>query len=270
MWLNPIFDRTQADVDFAHINRDHPDALKGMRGQSDLDRISNNMRYARELLLANGYYAPEITSRNDWEETGDFARESDIQKFRSDLIELRNAGAYWQDTPYVPELPWLHFEKLNDVERIIYDVPFVLNAIQGTLMRSGSDFTESGSTIYMVETRTISKPNAPEIITQAVPDGVVGDYYSYQLEAESNALAPLAWEILSGWLPAELKLSSNGVISGRPRKVGNYALTAIVENAGGFDTMQYELSIGIHKTYIQSGDMFSHAGDEINIRGELQ
>jgi len=270
MWLNPIFDRTQEDVDFANANRDHPEPLKGMRGQSDLDRISNNMRYARELLLKSGYFAPEITSRNDWEETGDFARESDIQKFRNDLIGLRNAGASWLDTPIVPELPWLHYEKLNDVEKIIFDVPFVINAISGTLMKSGSDFAESGSTIFFVETYTITKPNAPEIITQAIPDAVVGDFYNIQLEAESNALAPLAWELLNGWMPTELNLSSDGVISGMPRKVGAYRFAATVHNGGGFDAVQYELNVRIHNTNIQSGDMFSHAGDEINLRGEIQ
>jgi len=130
MWLNPIFDRTQEDVDFAIMNRNHPEPLKGMRGNSDLDRISNNMRYVRDYLIANGYYAPEITSRNDWDETGDFARESDIQKFKNDLIGLRSAGAVWVTTPDVPDLPYLHFEKINDIEKIIYDIHIMVYNIK--------------------------------------------------------------------------------------------------------------------------------------------
>jgi hypothetical protein len=132
MWLDPVFDRTQEDVDFANKNRNHPEPLKGMRNVSDLNRISGNMKYLCNLLLVNGYNAPEITSRDDWEKT-DFPRESDVRKYQADLTALREVPFLREDTPQAPELPYLHYQKLNDIEQILFDIHQLLqNTMRNT------------------------------------------------------------------------------------------------------------------------------------------
>lgn len=118
-WLEPIVDRTWADVEYADANRGSLAPLKGMRNYSDLNRISGNLRAIRELLVDVGYIIPPITSRDDWD-MFELPRESDIRKIKDDLITLTEAAPFFDDMPDVPELPYLHYQKLNDIESILY------------------------------------------------------------------------------------------------------------------------------------------------------
>ena len=128
MWLNPIIDRTQYDVEYADMNRGDPNPLKGMRNASDLNRIGGNLRYARRLLRDVGYHIPEILCRDDWG-ISDIPRESDIMKIRADVTALRAVPLFTPNTPDVPTLPYLHYEKLNDIERILFDVYTIIQKV---------------------------------------------------------------------------------------------------------------------------------------------
>jgi len=61
---------------------------------------------------------------------------------------------------------------------------------------------------------TINLPAAPTITTTTLPAGTEGAAYSQQVAA--TGLAPLAYSISAGNLPAGLTMSSGGVISGTP------------------------------------------------------
>ena len=72
----------------------------------------------------------------------------------------------------------------------------------------------------------------PEIVTQFLPDGQVGEGYNATLEA-SGGVTPYSWSLASGSLPAGLSLFSGGVISGTPSAAGNRTFTVRVTGSDG-------------------------------------
>ncbi|MEO2800686.1 InlB B-repeat-containing protein, partial [Flavonifractor plautii] len=93
-------------------------------------------------------------------------------------------------------------------------------------------------------TVTVNAPaTAPNIITDTLPDGKVGEAYSQTLTA--NGTTPIKWSI-SGALPDGLTLDeTTGEISGTPTTAGTASFTVKAENSAGSDTK--ELSITITK-----------------------
>jgi hypothetical protein len=64
-----------------------------------------------------------------------------------------------------------------------------------------------------------------QITTTSLPDGTVGQPYSFALQA-TGGNPPYTWSHRPGWsLPRGIKLSKAGVLSGTPTKAGNYSIT---------------------------------------------
>ncbi len=60
------------------------------------------------------------------------------------------------------------------------------------------------------------------ITTSGLPNGVVGDTYSFELQSV-NGLPPVAWQVSDGELPPGLRLDSKaGTIGGTPTQIGTY------------------------------------------------
>ena len=93
-------------------------------------------------------------------------------------------------------------------------------------------------------TVTVNAPaTAPNIITDTLPDGKVGEAYSQTLTA--NGTTPIKWSI-DGGLPAGLSLNADtGEISGTPTAEGTATFTVKATNSAGSNTK--ELSITITK-----------------------
>ena len=91
---------------------------------------------------------------------------------------------------------------------------------------SVADATKTG-------TATLTVPAAPAVTTGALPAATVGTAYSQALAA-SGGIAPYAWTITSGTLPACLTINSAGVVSGTPNAacVGTTNLTFKVTDSG--------------------------------------
>ena len=78
-----------------------------------------------------------------------------------------------------------------------------------------------------------TSPAALVVTTNTLPNGTVGVNYSQTLEAIGGT-QPYAWVIISGALPEGLKLSSNGVISGKPSAVAaSFSITFQVSDGAG-------------------------------------
>ena len=94
-------------------------------------------------------------------------------------------------------------------------------------------------------TVTVNAPaTAPNIITDTLPDGKVGEAYSQTLTA--NGTTPIKWSISGGARPDGLTLDeTTGEISGTPTTAGTAKFTVKAENSAGSDTK--ELSITITK-----------------------
>jgi len=68
----------------------------------------------------------------------DMPRESDINAFRLDLESLRATGFTSPTTPSVPDLPWTHYLKLNNVERILLDITISIAGLESATRWSGT------------------------------------------------------------------------------------------------------------------------------------
>ena len=93
---------------------------------------------------------------------------------------------------------------------------------------------------------TISESTAaaPTITTDTLPNGKVGEAYSYTLTADGTT--PFKWSISGGALPESLNLNEiTGVISGTPTADGTAKFTVKATNSAGSNTK--ELSITIAK-----------------------
>ncbi len=65
------------------------------------------------------------------------------------------------------------------------------------------------------------------LLTDSVPDGLVGDLYDEQLEAEGGN-GEFDWSLVSGELPEGLVLEGSGRLTGTPQDSGTYAITVAV------------------------------------------
>jgi hypothetical protein len=75
---------------------------------------------------------------------------------------------------------------------------------------------------------TVTVPDQLQITTKTLPDGTIGQPYSFQLEA-TGGLPPYSWNKYppkgNGVLPFGLSLSKSGLISGIPKRTGTFIIT---------------------------------------------
>jgi uncharacterized protein YjdB len=77
---------------------------------------------------------------------------------------------------------------------------------------------------------------------------------AFRDEAYSRTLAatgdePITWSIETGSLPPGLTLSESGTISGIPAVAGVFSFTIKAENASGFDTRQFTITVNVIRQY---------------------
>jgi hypothetical protein len=100
----------------------------------------------------------------------------------------------------------------------------------------------------------------PTINTTSLQNGTVGTWYSQRLTATGSA--PITWSVIDGILPTDLYLSENGTISGTPATAGTFEFTVEANNAAGYDTHTFYITI----TDSNSINQFPIA-DDFNING---
>lgn len=105
-----IYDRTAEDI----IQRKR----KAFLNAEDMRRIESNT----ELIAS--YISVPVSVKTDWH-TGDLPRESDYERIRQNTEKIRTGYAIRADTPKVPPRPFNHFQKWNDIEKILHDVFYI-------------------------------------------------------------------------------------------------------------------------------------------------
>lgn len=129
-----IYDRTQADVDhikelrnkwfngtateseFREYTREY---LKGALNDYDLKRIEYNITYlADKLNLDIETHYDRETQTFDIPELFDTDYFDDLE---NNLKAIYNTNRHYSSTPSVPTRPFNTYQKLNDIERILYD-----------------------------------------------------------------------------------------------------------------------------------------------------
>ena len=127
-----VYDRTKEDVERVQelhekgwnnlTDEEKAEWLAGMKGclnTSDLKRIENDVGIIAKLL------GMELVTYQ-----GNLPKWADEAYFTNLLYnvqQLRSAGYLHSDTPQVPAQPVNTYQKLNDIERILYDIYSVYN-----------------------------------------------------------------------------------------------------------------------------------------------
>ena len=131
-WINPIYDRTQEDVDKlkdynarGYFNLTPEEQLewltnlKGALNQSDLERIENDIQILSGVLeLDLTTYVGNIP---------EFPTVSYYKNLRDNVEAIRAYRYRHPETPLTPIQPLNHFTKINDIEHILNDVYTILN-----------------------------------------------------------------------------------------------------------------------------------------------
>ena len=96
---------------------------------------------------------------------------------------------------------------------------------------------------------TVSISNALQIATVSLPNGTNGSAYSQQLQAAGGQPPYNTWIITSGSLPANLSLTTNGLISGTAAVSGAFNFTVgLADSLGGNASQPLSLSLNSTNT----------------------
>ena len=128
-FIQPITDRTILDIDklqeydeigYKNLTTEQKNEwLSGMKGalnSSDLNRIESNQQYIF-TFLSNQYI---LTFKTNWLMT-DFVKDSDENRILMNLKTLMQPFNFGEE-PQVPEKPLNYFEKINQIENIIFQM----------------------------------------------------------------------------------------------------------------------------------------------------
>ena len=150
-WIKPVYDRTQADVDYAklklaqwsvrHFSADSPFVmdLKACLNAYDLNRIEGNTEILAERISNSGYpVKPEIRI---WTET-DFPLEPDVQRVIQNVALLIATWYQQQGAPILPD-NLLTYEDVNSVEKNLALIKELLDYKDQSVQKSG--MFQSGS-----------------------------------------------------------------------------------------------------------------------------
>lgn len=126
-WSKPIYDRTQADVDYAKSQikyfkqnggiTDGKD-LKGCLNVDDLNRIEFNTEYLSDLLCTL-YYFNNIKKHSDIWHTGGVPNVNHINRMIANVSKLQTAYFKPSGSPTLPNT-LTHYENVNSIEKCIY------------------------------------------------------------------------------------------------------------------------------------------------------
>lgn len=90
--------------------------LKGTLNYTDLNRIEGNI-----LELAQMVGVSIDAPKTNWTMT-DIPTQKDFKRIRDNVQKIRSSNYVHSDTPVTPELPLNRYEKINDIEKILFDV----------------------------------------------------------------------------------------------------------------------------------------------------
>ncbi len=92
------------------------------------------------------------------------------------------------------------------------------------------------------DTTLYAKWLGPQITTTSLEAGKVGKPYTVSLSA-SGTNNSAAWRGMAGNLPAGLRMSDSGEISGVPLKAGKYTFKVAIKDSVGFDSKELTIEI---------------------------
>lgn len=125
-WIRPIYDRTQADVDYALSQLslgNNSVEFKGCFTVTDINRIENNCRYIADRLNVL-LYSNSITTKT-WDMYG-LPNITEVERLINNVRKLISAFFQSSDAPALPET-LLHYEQVNALEQNIYLIKHLID-----------------------------------------------------------------------------------------------------------------------------------------------
>ena len=116
-WTEPVYDRTQADVDYAKSqlsNKVNNVQHKGCFNVLDILRIENNSRYLADVLK-NLYYFNKVSTRTDWNSSS-LPNVSDVTRIINNVKNIWESYYRPSDSTDLPNT-LIRFGQVNDIER---------------------------------------------------------------------------------------------------------------------------------------------------------
>ena len=129
-WINPVFDRTQTDVDFAlsklaewkNSGDTNVYELKGCLTVSDINRIEGDIQYLSDHL-SELYYFPHVTTKA-WDMNG-LPNIDDVSRIIGNVQKIITAYFQSSNAPNLPNT-MLTYEQVNNLEENLYLIKQIL------------------------------------------------------------------------------------------------------------------------------------------------
>lgn len=145
-----ITDRTRADVNrwrelhdkgwaamTAAERTEWRGEMKGRYAYTDMNRVETAVQELSEKLYKEGCLAAPLTVKTDWD-LWDVPTLADMTRYLGNITAIRNAVTVYPTTPKAPSVnQGFDFNVANDIEKIIEDVNFVLEAWAASRYYSG-------------------------------------------------------------------------------------------------------------------------------------
>ena len=175
------------------------------------------------IVITNQPTAPTITIYNAHD-----AQVGDTYSFQ--LVAVAYPVATWSHTGILPVGLTLNPTGL------LSGTPSTAGSFTFTVTATNTEGSDS-----QVITIIISDlPEAPEITTVTVPNGIVGTSYSLQFPTLGNPIPTWSY---TGTLPTGLSLSNTGLLSGTPTASGSFTFTVVATNTEGTDSLTVTIVI---------------------------
>lgn len=140
MWENPIFDRTQADVDTIRLDPTNANT-KGAYNYNDLNRVEKNCEYVMNLLNESGlfYYPISIEVKTDWN-VKDIPHIREINRIRQNILTLKNGmnlGEEYEDIEFSNTMDYI---KANIIEKDLYLIKEIIDSCMREIRKCNTFF----------------------------------------------------------------------------------------------------------------------------------
>ncbi|QIB68623.1 hypothetical protein Ami103574_04500 [Aminipila butyrica] len=133
--IQPITNRTLADVIYADARPDNQEASKGALNYTDLNRIESNCAYLAGQLNTYGY-SIDITVKTDWI-MQDFPYQGQIDRIRHNVDALLDALYRLPDSPQIRYWNSLDWNDINSLEQNLKNIDTLLQRMAAVFLRCG-------------------------------------------------------------------------------------------------------------------------------------
>ena len=137
-WIEPVFDRTLADVEYARQQLAHKvndTEYKGCFNVSDINRIENNAKYLSEKLREL-YYFNTVDTVVSWTEN-DVMSQSHVTRCINNIKAMWNEWGKPRDALDLPDT-LITYTHVNNIEENLYVLRKMLDAMVSSFVECGT------------------------------------------------------------------------------------------------------------------------------------